>query len=174
MECETRPAVLEDAEAIARVHVESWKSTYKGIVADDYLASLKLEDRAEMWRKSLEQGNAAVFVAEDEAGLCGFVAGGGLREAIEGYDAELYAIYLLQDRQRRGLGRSLVRRLVESLAKEGRTSMIVWVLEQNPAVLFYRRLGGIQVARKRIEIGGARLEELCFGWAGLDVLSAQE
>jgi ribosomal protein S18 acetylase RimI-like enzyme len=172
MEFTIRPALLEDAASIAHVHVESWTSTYMGIVPEGYLASLKLEDRVRLWQGALGKGDATVFVAEDEAGFCGFAAGGGLREPIEGYDAELYAIYLLRDRQLRGIGRDLVRNLVASLVSEGRTSMIVWVLQQNPAVSFYRRLGGTEVGKKGIEIGGAQLEELCFGWVTLETLNA--
>jgi hypothetical protein len=50
--------------------------------------------------------------------------------------------------------------------------MIVWVLEQNPSVSFYKRLGAVQVARKIINIGGADLQELALGWPSLDRLTA--
>jgi hypothetical protein len=46
--------------------------------------------------------------------------------------------------------------------------MLVWVLEQNPSVSFYERLGAVQIARKIINIGGADLQELAFGWQSLD------
>jgi hypothetical protein len=32
-----RKAKLEDASGIASVHIESWKTTYKGIVSANYL-----------------------------------------------------------------------------------------------------------------------------------------
>ena len=32
-----RPDDVSDAVAIARVHVDSWRTTYAGIVPDDYL-----------------------------------------------------------------------------------------------------------------------------------------
>ena len=50
--------------------------------------------------------------------------------------------------------------------------MLVWVLEQNPSVSFYERLGAVQVARKIINIGGADLQELALGWPSLDRLIA--
>jgi len=104
-----------------------------------------------------------MFVAENEAGLVGFACGGRLREPITDYDAELYAVYLLREQQRRGAGRALVEVLAEALQKEGFRRMTVWVLKQNPAVEFYKRLGGIQIAQRPIEIGGVKLEELAFG-----------
>ena len=52
--------------------------------------------------------------------------------------------------------------------------MLVWVLEQNPAVSFYEHLGAVLIARKVINIGGADLQELAFGWPSLDRLIAAE
>jgi len=90
-----RPARIEDAGAIAFVQVESWKSTYAGIVPDEYLASLSVESRTGAWKELFDAGTNLMFVAEDTTAIFGFVSGGKLRDPIEGYDAELYAIYLL-------------------------------------------------------------------------------
>jgi ribosomal protein S18 acetylase RimI-like enzyme len=170
MEFIIRPALLGDAGAIALVHVESWRSTYAGIVPDSHLASLNINRRASMWRNSIMRGGGLIFVTETERGVEGFVTGGALRDPIEGYDAEMYAIYLLREWQRQGMGRALVRALAGALVERGHKSMAVWVLDKNPAVGFYQRLGGIQIAQKGIEIGGMRLEELGFGWPTLDAL----
>jgi len=83
-----------------------------------------------------------------------------------------YAIYLLHERQKQGAGRTLCLTLASALQTKGFTSMIVWVLEQNPSVSFYERLGAVQIARKVINIGGADLEEVAFGWPSLDRLIA--
>ena len=168
MEFRIRKAGIEDAPAIAFVQLESWKSTYAGIVSETYLASLNVGTSAQKWREWLGAGNFSMFVAESSAGVIGFASGGILRDAILGYDAELYAIYLLREHQGRGVGRLLVHALVDSLRAEGFGSMVAWVLEKNPAVSFYMHLGGIQIAHKPIEIGGASLEELAFGWPSLD------
>jgi GNAT superfamily N-acetyltransferase len=88
-------------------------------------------------------------------------------EKLDEYDAELYAIYLLRERQRQGIGRTLGLALASALQTSGFTSMIVWVLEQNPSVSFYERLGAVQIARKIINIGGADLQELALGWPSL-------
>lgn len=165
MECKIRRAVPEDAQSIGLVQVESWRKTYAGIVPDAYLAALDDEERAAAWQQNLVSGRMFVFVAEDQWGTFGFIAGGGIRDRIEGYDAELYAIYLMPARQRRGVGQELAATLRESFLMNGFNSMVVWVLEQNlPGVSFYQRIGGIQVAQKMIEIGGTVLSELAFGW----------
>ena len=165
-----RRARIRDAGGIASVHVQSWKTTYIGIVPDAYLASLTPESRTEMWKGWLSEGKALTFVAEDATGVFGFASGGKVRDTIRGYDAELYAIYVLQQKQRHGVGRSLVRKLAEALRGNGFRSLIVWVLAKNPSVDFYVRLRGSPVAEKEIEIGGARLTEIALGWRSLDDL----
>ncbi len=167
-----REAVAEDSEAIAHVHVESWKTTYAGIIPDAFLASLNRDERAERWRSAFATGNFRIFIVEEAAVVLGFASGGKLRGELQSYDAELYAIYLLREHQGSGLGRALVLALVDALRSEGLKSMVVKVLEKNPAALFYQHLGAQLVARESIEIGGARLEELILGWRDLDVFGA--
>ena len=168
MDFRIRRADAADAQAIARVHVDSWRSTYAGIVPEEFLASLNLDDRAEMWRRMLAAEDGLMFVAEDEEGVFGFACGGKLREDLDSYDAELYAIYLLRENQGKGAGRALFQALVASLLEAGYAGMALWVLKDNPAVHFYERMGGEQIASKQITIGGANLEEVAYGWPKLE------
>ena len=46
-----RPATVDDAAAVAHVHVSSWRSTYRGLMPDAVLDSLSVERRAEFWRE---------------------------------------------------------------------------------------------------------------------------
>jgi ribosomal protein S18 acetylase RimI-like enzyme len=162
-----RRAGLDDAHAIATVQVESWKTTYRGIVPDEFLNDMTVDGRASAWATQWGGEDALIFVAEDAEGVFGFVCGGPLREACKEYDAELYAIYLLQARQRAGVGREMTRRLMEELGRRRFRSMLVWVLEENPARAFYERLGGVVEARKTITLGGKELQELAYGWMTL-------
>ncbi len=114
MDFTIRRCKLEDAGAIARVHVDSWRSTYAEILSATFLASLSTEARTESWQRQIMAGTSVIFVAERQGGVVGFAAGGKSRQAITGYDAELYAIYLLREEQVRGIGRALVNALVDS------------------------------------------------------------
>ena len=108
-------------------------------------------------------------MAEEEDGsVVGFASGGREREADSGFDAELYAIYLLEQHQGRGLGRRLVERIVDGLRQHGHRSMRVWVLENNPAEAFYQRLGGKRGEVKVLQIGGQDYNEIAYGWKSLD------
>jgi GNAT superfamily N-acetyltransferase len=165
-----RAATQHDASAIAHVHVQSWLTTYAGIVPDDYLASLNEAERVLLWQDWLTS-NIEVYVAELDGEVVGFISGGQIREPQQGCDAELFAIYLLHHAQRRGLGTALLRKLAESLRAKGFKGMTVWVLERNPAKHFYERSGAALVTTKEIEIGGALLQEVAFAWPDLATIA---
>jgi GNAT superfamily N-acetyltransferase len=161
-----RAAKKQDASAIARVHVQSWLTTYAGIVPDDYLAALNEAERVTLWRDWLTR-DIDVYVAELDGEVVGFVSGGPIREPLLEYDAELFAIYLLDQAQGRGIGTALLRKLADSLRAKGFKGMTVWVLEQNPAKHFYEKSGATIVNDKKIEIGGVLLQEVAFAWPDL-------
>jgi len=163
-----RRATAEDAEAIARVHVESWRAAYAGIVPDEFLAALSVERRAAQWRETVApERQSYLVVAEDEGAVIGFAVAGPGRESDATYTGELYAIYLQPERQGQGVGRALVREIARELQRRGLGSMLVWVLAENPARKFYEALGGQYVREKEIEIGGKALIEVAYGWKSL-------
>ena len=167
-----REAGEVDSAAIAKVQVDSWRSTYRGIVPDDHIASLTYEGLEQKWRQFFAAGGMQfTYVAEgDGRHVFGFASGGANRESGETYQGELYAIYLFENHQRRGSGRLLVKAIAKRLLQEGLSSMSVWVLADNPSCAFYARLGGEKVLEKEIVIGGASLVEVAYAWLDLNVL----
>ncbi|KIL41333.1 GCN5 family acetyltransferase [Gordoniibacillus kamchatkensis] len=162
-----REACIEDAEKIAKVHVDSWKSTYQGIISEYYLSSLSVEKRLKSWLWTFEnlEIHQKIFVAEDTPGnIVGFSSGGRSRNNEFKHDGELYAIYLLKDYQRLGLGKMLFTSIVRSLKDSGYSAMMLWVLKDNPSVEFYKLQGGQIIGQKEITIGSDRLIELAIGW----------
>jgi ribosomal protein S18 acetylase RimI-like enzyme len=174
-----RPAVLEDAAAIARVHVASWRTTYRGLLAGDFLASLGEEPYTERWRRVIGDGLSRVFVVDRQRRgqprrpsgeeIVGFASCGRERAGETGFAGELYAIYMVDSAQRQGHGRELVRAVAGALREMKLPDMIVWVLRDNTAARhFYERLGGVYVRAQPITIGNTTLEEVSYGWRSLD------
>ena len=146
-----RPALPSDALAVARVQVAAWRDAYRGIVPQKFLDGMSEDRAAQRWQERFAPGRF-LFVAEGEQGVTGFVSGGPAREGPGGFDGEVYALYVLAAERRRGIGGRLLRRAALALA-EGRA--------------FDERHGGRVVAAKEIEIGGADLPEVAYGWADL-------
>ena len=113
-----RAATEQDASAITHVHVQSWLTTYSGIVPDHYLARLNETERVSLWQDWLSR-EIQVYVAELNQEMVGFVGGGRIREPEQDCDAELFAIYLLERAQGRGIGTQLLRTVAESLRNWG-------------------------------------------------------
>ena len=140
-----RRAEISDADEIARVHVETWQSCYRGQIPDEILDGLSISRRAEQWRSRLsaELHEGAVFVADDEQELVGFASCDVARgaHALEGA-GELEAIYLRPDRWRSGVGTSLLAAAEDWLRKAGFATAMLWVLTANEgARRFYEAKG---------------------------------
>ena len=155
---------MADAMAIAMVQVDSWRTTYAGIVPQEYLDALSYEQRATAQIQF-------VYVAECDGGsVVGFASGGQVRNSDPVFESELYTIYLLESHQHMGLGRLLTSKIPQRLLEEGIHSMLVWVLAANPSRLFYEALGATQVSERDITIGNASLPEVAYGWTNLSSL----
>ena len=169
-----REAHAVDAAAIARVHVDSWRTTYAGILPSDFLASLSYEGREQSWSRMLSAPGKRSFtcVAEDDEGrVVGFASGGPEREGDPAYKGELYAIYVLEQCQRRGIGRRLTAAVVRRLVEQDIDAMLLWVLAANPSRGFYETLGARRIREKATRVGGIEVVEVAYGWSTLRDLS---
>ncbi|HUF39892.1 MAG TPA: GNAT family N-acetyltransferase [Anaerolineales bacterium] len=171
MTLQYRPAEEDDADGIARVHVSGWRTTYVGLIPDETLANLSVERRAEAWTESITRGANYIFVVVDGEEIVGFVAGGPEREETLRrtdrlpFDGELYALYILEEFQRRGIGTELFRLLAAALVMAGFSRMLVWVLTENElGCRFYEARGGVFETRRVVRIVGVDLEETGYGW----------
>ena len=153
---------------MARVHVRSWRESFAGVVPQSFLDKMSVEVRAKAFEEGFSAPCYRMYVAEVPGqGVIGFADFGGAREAVGGYEGELYAIYLLPEFQRKGVGERLFRQGVEFLRRGGKSSMYLLVLEVSPYRKFYEKMGGRVVGRKEMEIEGAAYDELIYGWDSL-------
>lgn len=168
-----RPAVLPDAASIARVHVETWRSAYAGMVPDAYLVGMTAPGQTRFWQREIAARGWAgsVLVADvPEAGehsVVGFGSCGTLRGRSVAYKAEIYTLYVMTDWQGQGIGEALLVGLFEALLRSGLTSAFLWVLSENPSRFFYEAMDGQRIAERRERFAGAALDETAYGWPDL-------
>ncbi len=161
-----RKARAVDAKAIAKVHVRSWRETYKDIVDNEYLKNLSIPARTKKWEESLKkpEQNNWTFLVEDSIGkVVGFITGG-----IGENEAELYAIYILKKHQKNNLGYRLTKKLCYSFIKHGVKSMFVCVLKDNSSKNFYTKHGAKLFKTDRVKIGNKTLIEEYFRFENFD------
>ncbi len=168
-----REARPEDCEAIAALHANSWRTTYRHILAHDYLDHHVAEDRQDLWAARFVKYDprkhyAAVAMAgphEAGAAITGFVC--VLLDEEPEYGALLDNLHVSPDRHREGIGRHLMANAAHWVAKmQPEASMHLWVYEANAkTVIFYRSAGGSEVDHRMIVTpAGNRATVLRFEW----------
>ncbi|WP_028402099.1 GNAT family N-acetyltransferase [Ectobacillus panaciterrae] len=171
---EIRKASKEDIKGVSRVYVDSWRTTYRGLVPDDYLDELSYEDAEKRWIDFLNNENEPfIYVAINDTGkIIGFASGKSIVE--KNFDGELYSLYLLQECRGLGVGRQLVSAVAKHFKEKGIYSMMVWVMKQNKSGLgFYERMGGKEYIHRTSTFGGTVVEDVAYGWKEISELCVE-
>ena len=140
---EIRDVRLEDADALGAIHVLAWQKAYRGLMPDEYLDGLSIDERRAMWKDHLRDGtgDSRVLVAAQRGQVRGFATVGPDR-GDEKDAGELYAINLHPDHWRHGIGRKLLDASVDALREGGYRRAVLWVHVGNDrARRFYEALG---------------------------------
>jgi len=166
-----RPA---DAEAVARIYVDSWRDTYPLVLPARLLSSMTVEGQAARWRNAISlAARESVFVAEDEKSkIVGMTSMGRARDTGLGYDAEIYTLYVGPALTGNGVGRALLAGAFDALAEHGHTRCVIWAHAGNPARFFYEALGGKLIAERTTAMMGVPVPEVAFGWTRLVLAEA--
>ena len=135
-----RRARLEDAAAIAEVHVRTWQAAYEHVFGAERLAGIDVAGREGLARRFATDSEYDAFVADDDGRIVGFVACGVPEEPTE--QRELFAIYVLPESWGSPAASGLMRAALDDVRARGVSGAILWVLDDNPrARRFYEREG---------------------------------
>jgi ribosomal protein S18 acetylase RimI-like enzyme len=163
-----RAANVADVRAIAQVDVETWRATYAGVLPDRLLIGLSERQRAGVWSRFITRRPGDTVAATDEHGtILGFGSCGAQRETDLPYSGEVFTLYVAPDHQGQGIGRQLLLSLFARLIRCGLYSAVIWVLAENPARFFYERVGGLAVARRRIDMAQNQVDAIAYAWTDL-------
>lgn len=165
-----RRATASDARSIARVHVETWRTAYAGILPDRVMVGLRVDDKAAYWRHLLARlgrRETALVASAPSIGIVGFASGGPSDGGTMPYEGEVHTLYVLPDWQERGIGRALLFNCLGSLHARGMKSAFLWVLAQNPSRFFYEAMGGRHVGEREESLWGAVVHETAYAWTDL-------
>ena len=137
-----REAIVSDAAAIARVHVVSWQTAYRGIMPQELLDGLSIAKRTEEWTPRLGTPDRNNWVLEVDGVVQGWASIGPSRDSHLKNAIELYGIYLAPEFWSKGLGQLLYNKAEEAMSLSGSIEACLWVLEKNlRARRFYERTG---------------------------------
>lgn len=160
-----REANSNDAEGIAKVHVQSWGTTYKGILPKDYLKNLSYEKRTELWESNIINKTNYILVVENNEGkIIGFSSAEKNESSTVKNIGNLTSIYLLEEYQGKGIGKELFKNLFRYFKEMKYEKVFVEVLEDNNTRYFYEYYGAILVQIEQIEMGKKKLNEFIYEW----------
>ncbi|WP_216659670.1 GNAT family N-acetyltransferase [Paenarthrobacter sp. CM16] len=149
---EVRRADPADAPGMAKVHVDTWRETYRGLMSDSELDDPGLlEWREKFWTAALtdpryEKNNVAVALHDDK--LIG-IAMSGPSSDIPEEPQELYVLYAYASSHGSGVGAALLNEVISPAA-----SAVLWVADPNPrAQAFYRKNGFVADGAEKVEDG---------------------
>lgn len=163
---ETRRARPADAVTIADIHDTAWRVAYRGLIPGGELEKMIQRRGPVWWETALKRGSRMLVLTLGDA-VAGYANLGRNRARGLPYEGEIYELYLRPEYQGLGFGRRLFGDARKELASAGFDGMAVWALAANePAVAFYRAMGGMGVARSSETFGGRSLDKLAFGWNG--------
>ncbi|MGZ8706828.1 MAG: N-acetyltransferase family protein [Gaiellaceae bacterium] len=152
-----RPGTPDDAEGVARVHVETWQAAYARALPREQLQALSVEEAVERSRHW-----PPTFVAERDGEILGFVSVGTSRDPAT--DGELFAIYVHPEQWGTGVGRALIEAGEEELRRLGHQDAVLWVLDDNPRARRFYELAGWSVdgTAREIHIFGFDVAEVRY------------
>lgn len=151
-----REATGADASGIARVHVLSWQSAYRGLMPQAILDSLDIEERTAGWKRwfAEQPADATALVAQQDSEIVGWATCGNARDDDPIVSGELHGIYVLPAVYSTGVGHELIAAVEQRLHQAGHEAAYLWVLEGNDrAANFYeqhgwRADGGIKIEER--------------------------
>ena len=175
MKLSIRPAAAADADAIARIHVDSWRDAYPTLLPDSYLVERLSEARQRAaWRQRLGRagrGETVLVATVDGATVAGYVAFGRCRRPNMAAMGEIYELYVAPEYQDRGTGRRLLTATLARMRRARADSVVVEVLAGNPARFFYAHLGATVGGGATRSFAGRQLDTTLYIWRNITALS---
>lgn len=170
-----RAAIPADAEAIAELHLASYRAGYQDLISAKVLSGLSSKDREKRWHAALNHPRRCTFVADDNdawPAIAGFAEIGPSRDDDAGAETgELMALHVTRRHWRHGLGRTLNGIALATLATQGFRTATLWVLTGNSrARAFYEAMGWNDdgTAREFLAYETVRVPEVRYRFACLD------
>ncbi len=161
---EIRRAKPSDAKDVADTHDDAWRTAYQGIIPGNELDKLISRRGPEWWDSAIRKGSRITLLQFGDK-IAGYANYGRNRARSLFYEGEVYELYLRPEYQGLGFGRRLFSAARKDLQQTGLRSLVVWALSDNdPAVSFYRALGGRAVARSSEKFGSKTLDKVAYAW----------
>lgn len=154
-----------DRPAIARIHAQSWRDTYRFILPDSLLDDRIDAIMADRWATQPIGPEDAVLVAEESGDIVGFAA------SWDGDPVYIDNLHVVAEARSRGLGRLLLAETARHFLAIGRKRALLHVVAVNGrARKFYLALGGQPDGVEDKDLYGTIVANERIAWEDIDML----
>lgn len=165
----------DDVEAVARLHAESWRTAYRGMLSDEYLDTRADADRLRHWTRRLATTSPGAFgvVAAQNGTPIGFaylIEGGGDDGA-----TLLDNLHVSPSARGGGIGPRLLDAAARGIVERGWNRRLeLWVYTANAgARRFYERLDARLAASETADAAdGGRVPAVSYVWDDVRTLQS--
>lgn len=154
-----RLAKCEDVIQIAQVHVLSWNETYTGMIRQEILDQLDINEKIKLWELVINDQNQRVYVYEEDQKILGFA---NFFFNANTKNGEIRAIYLLKQVQGKGVGFNMIKKGISLFEEMECYQINLEVFDQNPSRYFYEKLGAKCIAQESAQEYGSGLNILHY------------
>jgi GNAT superfamily N-acetyltransferase len=162
-----RKAKLKDAESIGKIRVAAWRAAYRQFMPEDFLDALDPANNLAELKERLSNQNSdfTVAVAEERGAVVAFSIVGKPRFETVDQTMELWAVNVLPEYWRMGIGSGLVKQAISYASRTGFERIELWCIKGNtPAQEAYGKLGFVESGQERSssQLTGNTLHELHY------------
>jgi ribosomal protein S18 acetylase RimI-like enzyme len=165
-----RVAKVEDLALIAKIRIDNWRITYKGLLPQSFLDDLDYEKETQSWHTFSQMERHHVFVAIDEnESIMGFV---GIRPFdSEMTIGEIHALHTSEEFRGKGAGKALIYHSAKLFKSQNIKEMRLWVIVGNDnATAIYEHLGAETYIERVDIINSTDVPEIGMKWNDLNVI----
>lgn len=159
-----RNVKYDDLRDVAEITIRGWQTAYRGIVDDDYLDNLSIEENYQKRIKDYkENGFIIAELNGNVVGFCRYKIGNSYKHEYPEVDCELSALYVKPGEKGKGIGKALLEYVKNEFRRNRLNKMIIWCFKENyPSRAFYEKMGGQLCGESTCIRGGKEYKEIGF------------
>ena len=123
--------------------MECRKKNYQGIIAQDFLDKLSVEDKLEQWKSHFLEvkDTSSYYVKVIDGKIVWFISWGKNMDEKYPYENEIYGLYVDVNHQGKNIGKELMEALLQDDRFVNCKSFCLWTLQDNPqSNHFYQKM----------------------------------
>lgn len=153
---------VKDSLEIAKLIKDGWQSAYKGIISDEDLKNINVEEMSERW-KSIIKVEKNIYVYKEENKILGVIRFGECEEKHHEHIGEIFCLYVRIKEKRKGIGSKFFEFAKNKLIEHRYNKMIIWCLKgNNQGANFYKKQGGDKIRERDFIVRGIKVREEGF------------